>query len=189
MSGRWFEQGLYHIALLDLVRQGVKLNQKLNYRNLSAMKISFTTASEERQDARKLRVLLQRLLANETDADNRTIVQSLLHDIDHFLAAPASETGVSVNEKESSEPDSFSPFDALFSFWHFLIGPSSREVALGKQRAELIERAEHAENSAFEALAELADLKREHTELVQKLKMLEQGLGRQDEISPPDKTA
>lgn len=153
------------------------------------MKISFTSASEDRQDARKLRVLLQRLLANETDADNRAIVQSLLHNIDQFLAAPASETGTPVTGKDDSESDSFSPFYALFSFWHFLIGPGSREVALGKQRAELIERAEHAENSAFETLAELADLKQEHAELVRKLKMLKQEPGGRGEITPPDNAA
>lgn len=141
----------------------------------TVMKIDFSATEEERQDARTLRVLLQKLLANETDTPARPIIQSLLHDIDRFLANHEAGREPAAEEEGSSSTE-YSPLDALFSFWHFLIGPSSREVELGKQRAELIERAEHAESSAFEALAELAELKQEHSTVVQKLKKLEEEL-------------
>ena len=137
------------------------------------MKIEFSATEEERQDARTLRVLLQRLLANEAESPHRAIIQSLLHDIDQFLGGHVPDNSTPATEMDETEAGDNSPFDAVLSFWHFLIGPSNREIELGKQRAELIERAEHAENSAFEALAELADLKQEHAEVVQKLKKLE----------------
>ena len=55
------------------------------------------------------------------------------------------------------------------------MGPSKREIQLSKQRQALIERAEHAETSSFESLAETAEIGRERDELRAKLKQLENG--------------
>ena len=60
------------------------------------------------------------------------------------------------------------------SFWRSLFGPNKTELALSKQRQELIERAEHAEAIAFEALAEKTEIIQERDALQIKVKELEQ---------------
>lgn len=54
-----------------------------------------------------------------------------------------------------------------------LFGPSRREQVLGKQRIELIERADRAEALAFEALAETAEIGKQRDEALQQLKELQ----------------
>ena len=63
----------------------------------------------------------------------------------------------------------------------FFMGPSRWEQELSKQRYELIERAEHAENSAFEALAETATAERERDDLKARLQLLEAELAKYHE--------
>lgn len=53
-----------------------------------------------------------------------------------------------------------------------IMGPTKNERTLSKQRIELIERAEHAESTAFEALAEAAELKNKLEAAESKLKKL-----------------
>lgn len=45
--------------------------------------------------------------------------------------------------------------------WQRFWGPSSHEMALSKQRSDALERADRAERSSFEALAEMAQVGRE----------------------------
>lgn len=59
-----------------------------------------------------------------------------------------------------------------------LFGPSRRELVLSKQRIELIERAEHAEATAFEALAEMAEVGKQRDEALKKIKDLEEEIAR-----------
>ena len=54
-----------------------------------------------------------------------------------------------------------------------LFGPGRREKILSKQRIELIERADHAEAIAFEALAETAEVGKQRDEALQELKELQ----------------
>ncbi|MCB1745813.1 MAG: hypothetical protein H6977_05415 [Gammaproteobacteria bacterium] len=54
-------------------------------------------------------------------------------------------------------------------FWRSLFGPSRREVMLSEQRSAALERAERAERSAFEALAETARVARERDEALARL--------------------
>ena len=54
-----------------------------------------------------------------------------------------------------------------------LFGPGRREKILSKQRIELIERADHAEAIAFEALAETAEVGKQRDEVLQKLQELQ----------------
>jgi hypothetical protein len=55
-------------------------------------------------------------------------------------------------------------------------GPSRQELELSKQRQELITRAERAEISAFDALAESTEISLERDELSAKVKQLEEEL-------------
>jgi len=47
------------------------------------------------------------------------------------------------------------------SFWSRLTGPSKRELDLGRQRSEALERADRAEKASFEAVADMAAVERE----------------------------
>lgn len=57
--------------------------------------------------------------------------------------------------------------------WRKLFGPGRRELELSQQRQALIERCERAEASAFDALAETAEVGRERDGAIAKLKALE----------------
>ena len=104
-------------------------------------------------------------------------IQSLKDDIDAFLSRPE------VDEFSSDEESTDIPLThnhGLAETIRDFFGPSKKEKLLGKQRIELIERAEHAENTAFETLAELADLKNILEEANINIKELKDKLSGQD---------
>ncbi len=57
--------------------------------------------------------------------------------------------------------------------WRKIFGPGRRELELSQQRQTLVERCERAEASAFDALAETAEVGRERDDALAKLKALE----------------
>jgi hypothetical protein len=83
-------------------------------------------------------------------------IEKLKDNIESFLSIPE-VAGFSTGEKIPDIPLVHDP--GLVEKIKDFFGPGKREKLLSKQRIELIERAEHAENTAFETLAELADLK------------------------------
>lgn len=58
-------------------------------------------------------------------------------------------------------------------WWRALRGPSRREVMLSEQRSAALQRAQRAETSAFEALAETARVARERDAAIARLAALE----------------
>lgn len=128
------------------------------------MKIDFYKTHVGYQQARKLRQVLADCNNENNSNDVRILIDDLLQQIDNFLADQDNEHGGS----------SFSAF--FSSLWNFISGPSQRELELSKQRKELVERAEHAENIAFQALAETSDIKEKFEEAQQKIRALEQEL-------------
>jgi hypothetical protein len=65
-----------------------------------------------------------------------------------------------------------------FAAWHRFWGPSSREMELSKQRGDALERAERAEHSSFEALAEMAKVERERDAAGKEIAILRQRIDR-----------
>jgi len=61
----------------------------------------------------------------------------------------------------------------LAAFWKSWVGPGRREVELATQRSHALERAQRAEQSSFEALAETAKVGRERDEALARIKELE----------------
>jgi len=96
----------------------------------------------------------------------------LRRDVERFLAQPEFQSLRDGNIEEAIEVKPPGIRDLLRN----LFGPSRQEINLSKQREALIERAEHAENSAFEALAELAEAARERDQVKARLKELESEL-------------
>ena len=128
------------------------------------MKIDFNKTYDGHQQAQKLRQVLADCNNDNTSSDTRILIDDLLQQIDSFLA----------REEKDHEGASLSGF--FSSLWNFLSGPSQRELELSRQRKELIERAEHAENIAFQALAESSDIKQQYDDARQKITELEQEL-------------
>ena len=142
------------------------------------MKIDFDLNLEGYQQAHRLRLLLDHCLAGEPDDVTRQLINDLKKQVEAFIArpeldefrkAPASGSSVSVDSTGNF-------FNRISLLWSFITGPSRRELLLSRQRRELIERAEHAENSAFQALAESADIKKQNEDALLKIRSLEQEL-------------
>ncbi|MBL1142630.1 MAG: hypothetical protein HND53_11415 [Proteobacteria bacterium] len=149
------------------------------------MKIEFETDINGYQEARKFKLLIDSILKHEKlDHSLNSLASSLQEQLKEFLSNPefanftdgGSEDLFTARHEESAARG----FTKLFSG---LFGPSKREIELSKQRQELIARSEHAEHSAFEALAETVEIGRERDQLKEKLKQLEAELTKVKENS------
>lgn len=144
------------------------------------MKIDFNTGDiGECQDAQKLRLMLREALRHETGPAAQELVRELIGQLESGLKSSGL---TAVNDEADSEPAEDSGGRSLAGLlcdaWRSFAGPSRREMELSRQRKELIERAEHAEASAFDALAETADIGRERDAAIERIRQLEQELAR-----------
>ncbi len=139
------------------------------------MKLEFETDINGYQEARKFKLMVDSILKHEElDQSLSSFATSIQEQLIEFLSNPefADFTDSGSNGLYTSSHDE-SVGSSISRFFSGLFGPSKREVELSKQRQALIARAEHAEHSAFEALAEAADMGRERDQLKEKLKQLE----------------
>jgi hypothetical protein len=144
------------------------------------MKIEFSKDLEGYQSAQKLRLILGHCYSYESDQGALDLINSLSQQIETFLANPEFDKfrESTADTREDIKPDRFSIAEFLSSIWQFLAGPSHREMVLSRQRKELIERAEHAESIAFEALAETAEMSKDRNSVLKEMKELEQELAK-----------
>ncbi|MCZ6804566.1 MAG: hypothetical protein O7D86_11725 [Proteobacteria bacterium] len=136
------------------------------------MKIEFETDINGYQEARKFKLLIDSILKHEElDQSLNSLASSLQSQLKEFLSNPefAEFSDGGSDELFTSSHDE-AVASGLVKLFRDLFGPSKREVELSKQRQQLIARAEHAELSAFEALAETAEVGRERDQLRDKLK-------------------
>ena len=142
------------------------------------MKIDFDLNLEGYQQAQRFRLLLEHCLDDEPDNVTRQLIETLKKQVDDFIARPELKEFRKVAGMENPVTADFSHtfMNRLSLLWQFIAGPSRRELRLSKQRRELIERAEHAENSAFQALAETVDIKKLHEKAQLRIKSLEREL-------------
>jgi len=139
------------------------------------MKIEFETDINGYQEARKFKLLVDSILKHEKlDPSLNSLASSIQSQLQEFLSNPDFS-----NFKDGADDELFTSshdegeHSGFIKAFRDLLGPSKREIQLSKQRQALIERAEHAEISAFESLAETAEIGRERDELRAKLKQLE----------------
>ena len=76
-------------------------------------------------------------------------------------------------EKQSADASKAGTRDSI---WRILFGPSRRELLLSEQRSAALGRAERAEQSSFEALAEMARIARERDAALAQAAELEKSL-------------
>jgi len=118
------------------------------------MDIRFSDGPAGVDEARAVQALLANL-PEEVDAPLMRLRERLA------LAAAAHPHGVRADDAESA------------GFWRNLFGPSKRELDLAWQRGAALERAERAERSSFESLAETARVARERDEARARIAQLE----------------
>ena len=141
------------------------------------MDIHFDRNAEDYQKARRLRAILKQCYASATDNEIRSVIAALERQLESCLADPGLSQ-FSPSAQDDRVRPSFSLVGIIMSIWHSIAGPGRREQELSKQRREQLERAEHAEISAFEALAEAAELKITLEQAQRKIHELEAELGR-----------
>ncbi len=147
------------------------------------MKIEFETDTNGYQEARKFKILIDTILQHESiDQSLKSFATSLDTQLQEFLSQPEfAELNVEESDDRFVASHTRSPGEGLAHFFRKLIGPSNRELELSRQRHELVERAERAEKSAFESLAETAELGRERDELKQQLQEIQAELAKYKE--------
>ncbi len=147
------------------------------------MKIEFETNSNDYQEARKFKLLIDTILNHDDiDASLKSFATSIDTQLNDFLSKPEFED-MKGDDQDARYTSNHSETlgSGLGSFIRKIRGPSRRELELSTQRQQLIERAEHAEASAFEALAETAEIGRERDDLKSQLKALQSELEKYQE--------
>ncbi len=147
------------------------------------MKIEFESDINGYQEARKFKLLIDSILKHEElDQSLGSLASSLQEQLKEFLSKPefADFTDSGSNDLYTASHDATGS-SGIRKIVSGLFGRSKREVELSKQRQLLIARAEHAEHSAFEALAETGEIGRERDQLKEKLKQLEAKLAKYEE--------
>ena len=82
----------------------------------------------------------------------------------------------SLRERLEKQSADISKAGTRDSIWRILFGPSRRELLLSEQRSAALGRAERAEQSSFEALAEMARIARERDAALAQVAELEKSL-------------
>ena len=138
------------------------------------MKIEFETNIIGYKEARLFKLIVDSMLQyDKLSPSLNSLVSSLESQLQEFLDNPEFlyfEDELN-DELYISHPNELEHPSLIKSIRGFF-GPSRHEIELSKQRQALIERAERAEISAFESLAETAKVERERDELRGKLKQL-----------------
>ena len=122
------------------------------------MQLEFASGEDGLREARALEQLVQ--LARDADPADSHQVQLL------DLLARTCETRLAGKHAPAAAATGG-------NWWRRLWGPSRRELMLSEQRNEALARAERAERSAFESLAETARVARERDELKARVAELE----------------
>ena len=143
------------------------------------MKIEFEKNIDGFQQARKLKMILEHYAHSDaTDKPTLLLIETILEQIQTFTSDPEFK---SFSQETRVEDDGYRLYENSRTFLNRLIsslrslaGPSKKEMLLGRQRQELLERAERAESMAFDALAETTEIARKRDELAAELSELRQ---------------
>lgn len=138
------------------------------------MKIEFSEGDKGYAEAESILRLTRSLRATEASAK---MSEELSRRAFEHLAGSDTETA-RMNAIIACERPSWVARAA--AVWHRLWGPSGRELELSRQRGEALERADRAEHSSFEALAEMARVERERDAALEELASLRQRAARLD---------
>jgi chromosome segregation ATPase len=138
------------------------------------MKCEFSTGDAGYREAREL-LSMVKFIADNTVTGSHDI--QLLDQLTAIATRHIERPEFAALRSAADERPDDRPFGARLSqTWRNLVGPSRSEMELARQRIEALERAERAERSSFEALAETARVGRERDELVAEVERLQAAL-------------
>jgi hypothetical protein len=133
------------------------------------MNIEFDDGPAGFWEARTLHDMAAHYVAKSTEAGDAELLEFLkdaalshMNRLDY--AQLRAEAGTSVPE--------WPAWSLVNNFWRRTLGPSKIEEDLSAQRSEALERADRAERSAFEALAETTRVTRERDRLLAEVQRL-----------------
>ena len=113
-------------------------------------------------------------------ADSDPVASNEIQVIDALRAAGVTYTARSefgaLRERDDERTGAAARSGARESFWRMLFGPSRRELRLSEERRAALGRAERAEQTSFDALAETARVARERDTALARIAELEQAL-------------
>lgn len=137
------------------------------------MNIEFDEGESGFWEARALLAILRRAGAHATNAADLELIDFLKEAAATHMERPEfSEQRARIGGTPSDWPT----WSLVKQFWRRTLGPSRLEAELSQQRSAALERAERAERSAFEALAETARVGRERDQARVELARLKQTL-------------
>jgi hypothetical protein len=125
------------------------------------MQLDFAEGDAGFFEARALAMIARTARAAVVDDDARQVIDFLREAASAHVARPE-YAQLRAQHGDGGEP--WPTFSAFKQFWRRTVGPSQHETELSAQRSAALERAERAEGSAFEALAETARVGRERDE-------------------------
>ena len=127
------------------------------------MRIDFEDGESGFFEARAVAAVVQVARTAELDADARDLLDFLNESAASHVARAEFE---GLRSKHGTGAEIWPTFSVLKQLWRRTVGPSTLESSLSQQRSEALERAERAEHSAFEALAETAKVARERDQAI-----------------------
>ncbi len=139
------------------------------------MKIKFDSGAEGFYEARELQQMASYFLSHIAGGDERDkFLRSLVGVAEEHMAASEFD----VLRKNAVKDGAYQPVTEVNGFslrnmFSGLLGPTQREMELSRQRIQAQDRAQRAEISSFEALAEMAEIGRQRDQLKLKVKDLE----------------
>ena len=127
------------------------------------MKIDFDEGEPGFFEARAAIAVVHFAQNAELDVDARDLLEFLGEAASAHLNRPEFEA---LRAEHGIRGEVWPTFSVLKQLWRRTVGPSAVESSLSRQRSEALERAERAEHSAFEALAETAKVARERDQAI-----------------------
>ncbi len=139
------------------------------------MNIDFDEGESGFWEARILHGLARHAAVRGERLEDRELIGFLLEATNAHMARSEFDE---LRERVGTEAEEWPAWTAMAQFWRRTVGPSRLEEDLSEQRSAALERAERAERSAFEALAETSRVARDRDQARAEVKRLEAELER-----------
>ncbi len=138
------------------------------------MEIKFADGEAGFHEASALQAIGRYALdCDPTDSNEIQVIGTLQAAGDHYVTRAEFD---GLRERVENQSTDTSNAGTRDSIWRILFGPSRRELLLSEQRSAALGRAERAEQSSFDALAEMARIARERDEALARVAELEKSL-------------
>ena len=142
------------------------------------MKIEFNGSTENLLEAEDVLRVLHYL---PMTASAEKLRGEIIHQVfEHIRQHPDGDSRI----RQLAQDRSAGFVGRIFALWRGIRGPSHGEIELSRQRHEALDRADRAERSSFEALAEMATVGRERDAMKKDLEALRSRIKQLEDALP-----